>query len=133
MNRQKANSEHQQQCQKSPCLHPVSEFLFLCFYWASLWQRQFLWGDHTQEVFALSSFCKWYEIPRRNLQIICRFKGFYFNELFPRFDGLSESIEQFLRKVALFFLRVFSISGSMQLNSRALWVLAAMEVGVIPR
>ena len=65
-------------------------FIFV-FYRASLWLRQFLWGDHTSEVSAISSLCVWSQIPWRNLQIRVSPRGFL-HELLLRFDGLSESV-----------------------------------------
>ena len=54
-------AEHQQQCQRNLCFHP-------CYYRASLWLWQFLWGDHKLVAFAPSSLCLWNQRLWRNLQ-----------------------------------------------------------------
>ena len=83
---------HLQQCQRSLCLHPVSELLLLCFYKASLWLRRFLWGDHRLEAFAPSSRCVWSQRPWRNLQIILSSQGFFSDKHLLKFDGLSKFV-----------------------------------------
>ena len=50
-----------------------------------------------------------------------------------RIVRIYDVMNRFLRKPFWFFLRIFSIFGSMQLSSRALKILAAVEVEVIPR
>ena len=42
-------------------------------------------------------------------------------------------IDRFLRKPFSYFLKIFSVFGLMQLSSRSLKILAAMEIRVIPR
>ena len=83
--------EHQQQCQRSLCLPPESKLLLSCFYRASLWLRQFLWGDYRLEVFAPSSLCVWSQMPWRNLQTSVWPLGFLY-KFFLWFDRLSESL-----------------------------------------
>ena len=46
--------------------------------------------------------------------------------------NISEVVDLFLQKPFWFFLRMLSILGSMQFRSRALQILAAMDVSVIP-
>ena len=46
---------------------------------------------------------------------------------------ICEVVDVFLLKPFWFFLRMLSILGSMRLLSRALYILAAMDVSVIPR
>ena len=46
---------------------------------------------------------------------------------------ICDVVDGFLRKPFWFFLRIFSISGSMRLRSRALYILAAIKVRVIPQ
>ena len=47
--------------------------------------------------------------------------------------NICEVVDLFLRKPFWFFLRMLSILGSMQFCSRALYILAAMDVSVIPQ
>ena len=47
--------------------------------------------------------------------------------------NICEVVDLFLRKPFWFFLRMLSILGSLLLRSRALYILAAMDVSVIPR
>ena len=47
--------------------------------------------------------------------------------------NICEVIDLFLWKPFWFFLRMLSILGSRRLRSRALYILAAMDVRVIPR
>ena len=46
---------------------------------------------------------------------------------------ICEVVDLFLRKPFWFFLSMLSILGSMLFHSRALYILAAMDVSVIPR
>ena len=46
---------------------------------------------------------------------------------------ICDVVDLFLRKPFWFFLSLLSILGSMQLRSRVLYILAAMDVSVIPR
>ena len=46
---------------------------------------------------------------------------------------ICDIVDLFLQKPFCFFLSMFSILSSMQLRSRALCILAAMDVRVIPR
>ena len=78
-------AEHQQQYQRSLCLHPLSKLLLSYFYRASLWL-----GDHRREVFAPSSFCVRSQMPWRNLQIKVSPRDFWLELL--KFDGLLESV-----------------------------------------
>ena len=47
--------------------------------------------------------------------------------------NICEVVDLFLQKPFWFFLRMLSILGSMRFHSRALQILAAMDVSVIPR
>ena len=49
-----------------------------------------------------------------------------------RIVNICEVVDLFLRKPFWFFLSMLSILGSMRLRSRALYILAAMDVSVIP-
>ena len=49
-----------------------------------------------------------------------------------RIVNICEVVDLFLRKPFWFFLRMLSILGSMRLRRRALYILAAMDVSVIP-
>ena len=106
-------AEHQQQCRRS--LHPVSIFLISCFYRASLWLRQFRWGDHRLERFVLF-------MESNNLEKTTNKSGasrFYARRIVRIYDV----VERFLRKPFWFFLRILSISGSIRLSSLALDIL----------
>ena len=50
-----------------------------------------------------------------------------------RIVNIYEVVALFLRKPFWFFLRMLSNLGSMRLRSWALYILAAMDVNVIPR
>ena len=50
-----------------------------------------------------------------------------------RIVKICDVLDRFLRKPFWFFLSMLSILGSMRLRSRALYILAAMDVRVIPR
>ena len=50
-----------------------------------------------------------------------------------RIIKICDVVDRFLRKLFWFFLSIFSILGSMRLHRRALHILAAMDVRVIPR
>ena len=118
----------------SPCSTPAtmskksvspSRELLSCFYIESLWLRQFLWGD----VFAPSFLCVWSQMPWISLQIIVSLRFFaWIPSHIWRIVKICDVVEPFW-----FFLRIFSLSGSMQLSGRALYILAAMDVRVIPR
>ena len=47
--------------------------------------------------------------------------------------NICDVIDLFLRRPFYFFLRMLSIWGCMRLRSRILYILAAMDVSVIPR
>ena len=81
------------------CLYLVIRLLISCFYRASLWLRQFLWGDHRLESFAQASLCVYSKKPFRN-------QGFLHELL--KFDVLSGfDVERFLRKLFWFFRNIF--------------------------
>ena len=50
-----------------------------------------------------------------------------------RIVKICDIVDLFLRKPFWFFLSMLSILGSMRLHSRALYILAAMDVSVVPR
>ena len=50
-----------------------------------------------------------------------------------RIDKICDVVDLFRRKPFWFFLSMLSILGSMELRSRALYILAAMDVSVILR
>ncbi len=47
--------------------------------------------------------------------------------------NICEVVDLFIRKPFWFFLSMLSILGSMRFRSRALQILAAMDVSVMPR
>ena len=47
--------------------------------------------------------------------------------------NICEVVDLFLRKPFWFFLRILSILGSMRFQSRTSYILAAMDVSIIPR
>ena len=127
-------AEHQQQCQRSLCLYPVSELLLSCFYRASLWLWQFLWGDHRLEVFAPSSLCVWIRMLWRNLQIKVspRFFFFFFFFLHEQIVRICE-VDWFLRKLFWFFKPweaawwMWSKAGEPNVESTARFIWCWME------
>ena len=126
---------HLLQCPSSLCLHPGSGLLPSCFYITSLWLRRFLWVVRRRVVFAPSSLCVWSQRPWRSWQIILLPLGFIARtpSRIRRIVKICDVVDRFLRNPFCFFLSIFSILGSMQLHSRALYILAAMDVRVIPR
>ena len=50
-----------------------------------------------------------------------------------RIVKICDVVDRFLRKPFWFFLSILSVLGSLRLRSRALYILAAMDVRVIPR
>ena len=50
-----------------------------------------------------------------------------------RIVKICDVVDLFLRKPFWFFLSIFSILGSMRLRRRALYILTAMDIRVIPR
>ena len=120
---------HLLQWQSSLCLHPESRLLLSCFYIASLWLRRFLWVGRRRVVFVLSFLCSW-----RSWQMILLPLGFCTYTFKNSTDCQNLSVvDLFLQKSFWFFPSMFSILGSMQLSCRALHILAAMDVRVIPR
>ena len=114
-----SHAEHQQ---ISLYLHPGWELLLSCFYRTSFWLRQFLWGDHTIEEFAPSSLCVWSQTPWRNVQTRVSPRGFFARSPAKIWwtAWICDVVDRFHRKLFWFFLRIFSISGSMRLSSRLL-------------
>ena len=96
--------------------------------------RRFLKGDRRREVFAPSSLCVWSQMPWRNLQIKLWHLRFFARppSNIQRIVKICD-VDRFLWKPFWFFLRIFSISGSIQSSSRVLEILAAMDATVIPR
>ena len=123
---------HLLHCRSSLCLHPVSRLLLLCFYIASLSLWRCLWRGCRWEVFAPSSLCVWSQRPWRSRQMILLPQGFLHIHL-RQIVKICEVVDQFIWKLFWFSLSIFSILGSMQLRSRALYILAAMGVRVILR
>ena len=96
-------------CQRSPCLHPVSEPWLLCYPWASFWLWHFIWKGHMLEVFTLSSFWVWNQILWRNLQIRELLLGFLY-KLHLWLNRLSESVKlwiDFSENIFFIFLKNF--------------------------
>ena len=126
---------HLLQCRSSLYLHPGSGLLLLYFYIASLWLRQFLLVGCRQVVFALSFLCVWNQRPWGCPQIVLLPLGFFAHtpSRIRRIVKTYDVVDLFLRKPFWFFLSIFLIFGSMQLHSRALYILATMDVRVIPQ
>ena len=125
---------HLLQCCCSLCLHSGSGLLLSGFYIASLCLRRFPWVGHRREVYAPSFLCVWNQRPMKSLQIIVASSFFArIPSIIRRIVKIYDVADLFLRKPFWFFLSIFSILGSMQLRSRALYILATMDVRVIPR
>ena len=124
-------AENLLQCRSSLCLHPRSGLLPLCFYIASLWLRWFLWVGRKRVVFAPSFLNVWSHRPWRIRQLILFFAMYTFKNSSDCQN--CNVVDLFLRKSLWFFLSIFSILGSMRLRSRALYILSAMDVRIIPR
>ena len=120
------------QCQSSLCLHPERGLLLSCFYIASLWLQQLLWVGCRRVVFAPSFLWVWSQRPWWSQQIILLSLGFLHTHL-QEFDRVKIwDVDLFLRKSFWFSLNIFRILDSIWLRSRALYILAAMDVKVIP-
>ena len=77
--------------------------------------------------------CVWSQRPWQSRQIILLPLDLLHVHL-QEFDSQNLGIvDLFLRKPFWFFLSIFSILGSMWLHSRALYILATMDVRVIPQ
>ena len=124
---------HQLQCQSSSVSIWEADLLS-CIYIASLWLQRFLWVGRTQIVFAPSFFCVWSQRPWQSQQIILLPVDFFpCTPRIQRIVKICDAVDLFLRKPFWFFLSIFSILGSMQFHSRALYILATLDVRVIPR
>ena len=123
------------QCRSSLCLHPGSRLLLSCFYIASLWLWRFLLVCRRRVVFAPSFLCAWSQRHTRCRQIISLPLGFFVRTCsrIRWIVKICDVVDLFLRNPFWFFLSMFSILRSMGLRSRALYILSAMDVRVIPR
>ena len=71
-------------------------------------------------------------VKSTNNIVACRFFACTPSRILQRVN-ICEVVDLFLQKPFWFFLRMLSILGSMRLRSKALYVLAAIDVSVIPR
>ena len=122
----------------SLCLHPGSGLLLSCFYIASLWLRRFLWVGLWQVVFVPSFLCVWSQRPWEDdklhwwVKVFCTF--------FARSPSriwwivkICDIKDCLIRKHFWFILSIFTIFASIRLRSGALYIVATMDVRVIPR
>ena len=109
---------HQQQCQRSLCLHRWANFYFRVFIEHHYGCNNFF-VDYSLEILAPSSLCVWSQIPWRTQQIRCGLEVFARTSKIGRIVRICVNVNWFLWKPFWFFLRIFSISDSMQLRSRA--------------
>ena len=83
-----------------------------------------------------SLFPLWMEskalVKLTNNIVACRFFACTPSRILPMVN-ICEIVDLFLRKLFWFFLRMMSILGSMWLHSRTFYILAALDVSVIPR
>ena len=121
------------QCWSSLCLHPRSRLLLSCFYIASLWLRWFLWVSCRRVVFPLAFLCVWSQRPWQSRQMILLPLGSFAHtpSRIQRIVKICNVMDLFFWRPFWFFLSMFAILGSMQLHSRALYILAAKDVKVI--
>ena len=122
------------QCQSSLCLYPENTLSLWCFYRESLWLQRFLLVDHMRVEFAPSSLCMESKafLKSTNSIVACSLFAHTPSRII-RIVNICEVVDLFLRKPFWFFLRMLSILSFMWLCSRALYILAAMDVSVIPR
>ena len=116
---------------KDLCHYPVSELLLSGFI-----EHHYGFGcDNMLEIFAPSSLCVRSLMPWRNLQIWLLPRSFFFARTpkIRRIFRICNVVDRCIWKPFWLFLRILSISGSMQLSSRALYIFPAMEERVIPR
>ena len=122
---------HLLQCRSSLCLHPRSGLLLLCFDIASLQLRQFF--EQASSICSIFPLCMESKVLQKltNNIVACR----VFRRTPTRIRRIVKicDVDQFLRKLFWFFQSIFLILSSMRLRSRALCILADMEVRVIPR
>ncbi len=71
-------------------------------------------------------------VGSRNINVTCRFFALAPSSIL-RMVNICEVVDLFLLKPFCFFLRFLSIWGTMWFRSRALKIMAAMDVRVIPR
>ena len=124
---------HLLQCRSSLCLHPESGLSLSCFYIASLWLWQFLCVGHRQVIFAPSFLCMESKALAKSTTniVACRFFAHTPSRI-QRIVKICDIMDLFLWKPFWFFLNIFSVLGSMQLRSRALYILAAVDIRVTP-
>ncbi len=114
------------QCRSNLCLHPVNVFSLWCFYRESFLLLRFLLVGRVLLGFVLSSLRTESKalVKSTNNVVACR--------IFARTPSTILRIVNICEPF-WFFRRMLSILGSMRLRSRALYILAAMDVSVIPR
>ena len=118
----------------SLCLHLENRLLLWCFYRASLWLRWFLLVGCRRVVFAPSFLCEWSQRPWRSRQIILLPQFFaHTPSRIRRIIKICSVVDLFHWKPFWFILSILSILGSMRLRSRALYILVAMYISVIPQ
>ena len=116
---------HLLQYRSSLCLHPGNGLLLLCFYIASLWLRQYLL--HRPSVYGIKG------LGKVDQYFVASWLFARTSSRIRRIVEICDVMHLFFRKPFWFSLSVFSILGFMRLRSRGLYILAAMDVRVIPR
>ena len=96
----------------------MSEPLLSCFYRAWLGPRQFLWDDYTLEVFVASSLDALEKSIYKILPSNFTYKILLWTPNIRRIVRIFDVVDRFLWKPIWFFLKTFSISGSMRLSGR---------------
>ena len=126
---------HLLQYRSSLCLHPGNRLSLLCFYIASLWLRRFLLVGCRQVEFAPSFLCEWSQRSWLSQQMVLLPLGFFVRtpSRIRRRVKICDVMDLFLQKPFWFFQSMFSILGSIWLCSRALYILTATDVRVIPQ
>ena len=123
------------QCRSSLCLHPENVHSLWGFYRESQLLRRSLLVCRMQVEYVPSSLCEWNQmslVNSTNSIVACRFFTSKPSRILRRVD-ICEVVDLFLGKTVWVFLRMLSILGSMLFCNRALYILAAMDVSVIPR
>ena len=123
-------ASHLLQCWSSLCLHPGSGLLLSCFLYSIIMAAMVSlgrpWASSICSIFPLYMESKALEKLKNNI-IASRFFARSPSRI-RRIVKICNVKDPFLRKPFWFFQSIFSILGSMQLRSIALYILAAMDV-----
>ena len=122
---------HLLQCRSSLCLHLESGLLLSCFNIVPTVSLGRPLARSIGSIFPLCMESKALEKSTNNI-VASRFFSRTPSRI-RRIVKIRDVVDRFFRKPFWFFLSIFPILGSMRLRSKALYILAAMDVRVIRR